>query len=113
MVASGPLTGHLRGDTALHRLDAWTVPECVRLVGAEDWSHTQNKTSSSAKKHSAEIIAEAPSSGSGVLPLTNFGTVQFMSALAGWGCDRDAQPRPYHHGLGGPYEGKAVGPVQR
>jgi hypothetical protein len=48
----------------------------------EGWSHTQNKTSSTAKKHSAEIIAEAPSSGSGVLPLTKFGTVQFMSALA-------------------------------
>ena len=31
---------------------------------------------------SAEVIAEAPSSQSGVLPLANFGTVNFSSAMA-------------------------------
>jgi hypothetical protein len=46
------------------------------------WTHTQNKTYTPAKLHSAEIIAEAPSSSSGVLPLTNFGTVSFSSAMA-------------------------------
>jgi hypothetical protein len=48
----------------------------------QGWTHTQHKTLSSAHKHSAEVIAEAPSSGGGVLPLTNFGTVKFTSALA-------------------------------
>jgi hypothetical protein len=48
----------------------------------QGWSHTQNQTSAIAQKFSAEIIAEAPSSGTGVLPLTNFGTVKFSSAQA-------------------------------
>jgi hypothetical protein len=43
------------------------------------WSHTIHKTHANAKNSSAEVIAEAPSSG-GVLPLTNFGTVQFSNA---------------------------------
>jgi hypothetical protein len=46
------------------------------------WTHTTVKTYTPAKRHSAEIIAEAPSSGTGVLPLTNFGTVAFTSAVA-------------------------------
>jgi peptidase A4-like protein len=41
------------------------------------WSHTVHKTLNSAKRSSAEVIAEAPSSSSGVLPLTDFGTVHF------------------------------------
>jgi hypothetical protein len=45
------------------------------------WSHTVHKTLNSAKNSSAEVIAEAPSSSSGVLPLTNFGTIQFGNAL--------------------------------
>ncbi len=40
-----------------------------------------NKTSSSAQKTSAEWVAEAPSSFSGVLPLTNFGTVNFSGSF--------------------------------
>ena len=44
------------------------------------WSHTVHKTLASAKNSSAEVIAEAPSSSSGILPLTNFGTVQFSNA---------------------------------
>ncbi|MGH3471261.1 MAG: G1 family glutamic endopeptidase [Nocardioidaceae bacterium] len=35
-----------------------------------------------AARSSAEVIAEAPSSSSGVLPLTNFGTVNFGSSMA-------------------------------
>jgi hypothetical protein len=45
------------------------------------WSHTIKKTLASAKRASAEVIAEAPSSSSGILPLTNFGTVHFSNAL--------------------------------
>jgi len=44
------------------------------------WSHTIRKTLTSAKNASAEVIAEAPSSSSGILPLTNFGTVHFSNA---------------------------------
>ena len=44
------------------------------------WSHTIHKTLNSAKNASAEVIAEAPSSSGGILPLTNFGTVQFSNA---------------------------------
>jgi hypothetical protein len=45
------------------------------------WSHTIHKTLAKAKNASAEVIAEAPSSSSGILPLTNFGTAQFSNAL--------------------------------
>ena len=44
------------------------------------WSHTEHKSLGSAKNASAEIIAEAPSSSNGVLPLANFGTMHFTSA---------------------------------
>jgi hypothetical protein len=45
----------------------------------QHWSHTEHK-SLSAKNASAEVIAEAPSTTSGVLPLANFGTVHFSGA---------------------------------
>jgi hypothetical protein len=44
------------------------------------WSHTIHKTLSSAARSSAEVIAEAPSSSGGVLPLANFGTVHFSNS---------------------------------
>ncbi|MGA5823160.1 G1 family glutamic endopeptidase [Kitasatospora sp. NPDC094028] len=44
------------------------------------WSHTVNKSLKSAALASAEVIAEAPSSSSGVLPLSNFGSVSFSGA---------------------------------
>src|SRR5690242_6993596 len=47
----------------------------------QGWSHTVKKTLASATRASAEVIAEAPSSSSGILPLTNFGTVHFSNAL--------------------------------
>ncbi len=46
------------------------------------WTFTTNQSSSSAARGSAEWIAEAPSSISGVLPLANFGTVNFSSCTA-------------------------------
>lgn len=46
------------------------------------WTKTTTKSSSSAAKASAEIIAEAPSSSSGVLPLANFGTASFTGSTA-------------------------------
>jgi hypothetical protein len=44
------------------------------------WSHTVHKTRTGARHSSAEVIAEAPSSTTGVLPLTNFGTAHFSNA---------------------------------
>jgi Peptidase A4 family len=44
------------------------------------WSHTTTARLKSAKLASAEVIAEAPSSSGGVLPLADFGTVGFGSA---------------------------------
>src|SRR5262249_10797410 len=44
------------------------------------WSHTVHKTLRGAANSSAEVIAEAPSSSGGILPLTNFGTVHFSQA---------------------------------
>lgn len=48
----------------------------------QKWSQTVSAKLKSAKLASAEIIAEAPSSSSGVLPLANFGTVSFSGASA-------------------------------
>jgi Peptidase A4 family len=46
------------------------------------WTRTVHATYAPAKLHSAEIIAEAPSSASRVLPLTDFHGVLFSSAKA-------------------------------
>ena len=49
----------------------------------QHWSHTVHKSLRGAKNSSAEVIAEAPSTGGGrVLPLANFGTVHFSGAKA-------------------------------
>lgn len=48
----------------------------------EGWTQTTTATSTTAALASAEVIAEAPSSGAKVLPLADFGTVSFTSALA-------------------------------
>ena len=48
----------------------------------QGWSNTTNARLKSAKLASAEVIAEAPSSSGGVLPLANFGTVSFSGASA-------------------------------
>jgi len=47
----------------------------------QGWTQTTNQTSNTAQLGSAEIIAEAPSSEQGVLPLSDFGTVNFTDAL--------------------------------
>ena len=49
------------------------------LQDGTKWTQTVHASLSSAKLASAEVIAEAPSSGS-VLPLANFGTVNFSGA---------------------------------
>ena len=44
------------------------------------WAHTAHKSLSSARRSSAEVIIEAPSSRHGVLPLADFGTVHISNA---------------------------------
>ncbi len=46
------------------------------------WTGKARKTIASAKRTSAEIIAEAPASGLSILPLANFGTMKFTNSLA-------------------------------
>jgi hypothetical protein len=46
------------------------------------WTKTTTKTQSGLSNASAEVIAEAPSSSSGVLPLADFGTANFTGATA-------------------------------
>jgi hypothetical protein len=48
----------------------------------QKWTNTTNARLKSAKLASAEVIAEAPSSSGGVLPLANFGSVAFSNAKA-------------------------------
>ncbi|WP_441248013.1 G1 family glutamic endopeptidase [Kitasatospora sp. McL0602] len=48
----------------------------------QGWTRAVNKTLRNAALASAEVIAEAPSSSSGPLPLTNFGKVSFSNATA-------------------------------
>jgi hypothetical protein len=48
----------------------------------QGWSKTENKTLSSAKRSSAEVIIEAPccTGSGGILPLADFGTVNFTNS---------------------------------
>jgi len=46
------------------------------------WSHTHTGTLAGAPRSSAEVIVEAPSSSSGILPLANFGTVNITGSMA-------------------------------
>lgn len=48
----------------------------------QNWTYTTTQRLKSAALASAEVIAEAPSSRSGVLPLADFGTVSFANATA-------------------------------
>ena len=60
-----------RGNFSLHLADT-----------TQGWSHTTSAKLRSARLGSAEVIAEAPSSSGGVLPLADFGTVGFSGATA-------------------------------
>jgi Peptidase A4 family len=44
------------------------------------WSENTTATNASLARSSAEIIAEAPSSGSGIYPLADFGTITFTNS---------------------------------
>jgi Peptidase A4 family len=48
----------------------------------QGWTQTITKNQSGLARSSAEVITEAPSSNSGVLPLANFGTVSYSTSSA-------------------------------
>ena len=48
----------------------------------QGWTQTITKTQSGLARSSAEVITEAPSSSSGVLPLANFHTVSYSTSSA-------------------------------
>ena len=52
----------------------------VLTDSTQNWSHTTTGSAPSGLNASAEVIAEAPSSNRGVLPLANFGTMNFTNA---------------------------------
>src|SRR5581483_7791340 len=59
---------------------AFTLPLTDSTQG---WTQNTNQTLNTAQLGSAEVIAEAPSSGNGnVLPLSNFGSVNFTAVSA-------------------------------
>lgn len=61
--------------------------------GTRGWSYTTHQYLKKARLGSAEWIAEAPSSSSGVLPLADFGTVAFSRCYAN-GASISANPSP-------------------
>jgi peptidase A4-like protein len=68
---------HFSGSVTFNGSGHYTL---VLKDTTKGWSHTVHKTLNSAQNSSAEVIAEAPSSSTGVLPLTNFGTVHFSNS---------------------------------
>jgi Peptidase A4 family len=64
----------------------------LRITDSRSGSFTTNQTSRKARLGSAEWIAEAPSSG-GILPLADFGTVNFSSCTAN-GASISSNPNP-------------------
>jgi hypothetical protein len=70
---------HFTGSVTYNGSSSYTL---VLTDSTQGWSHTVHATLSGAADSSAEVIAEAPSSSSGVLPLAHFSSVPFSSATA-------------------------------
>jgi hypothetical protein len=73
-------TGLCRGSVA-----SCLASFMLKITDSTDgWSHTLNKSLSSARGPSAEVIVEAPrcTGAGGILPLANFGTVSFTNSDA-------------------------------
>ena len=63
----------------------FTGTETYTLVltdSTQGWTHTTVKNETGLARSSAEVITEAPSSSSGVLPLADFGTVNYSTSSA-------------------------------
>ncbi len=54
----------------------------VLTDSTQGWTHTTTKSQTGLARSSAEVITEAPSSAGGVLPLADFGTVNYSASAA-------------------------------
>jgi hypothetical protein len=68
---SVPFIGHVQRHRDLH-----AGPDGQH----QDWTQTITENESGLARSSAEVITEAPSSSSGVLPLADFGTVSYSGS---------------------------------
>jgi hypothetical protein len=68
---------HVSASVTFHGADTYTL---VLKDSTRGWSHTVTKNEAGLDRSSAEVITEAPSSASGVLPLADFGAVRFTAA---------------------------------
>ena len=80
---------HFTGSVTFTGIGHYTL---VLKDTTQGWSHTVHKTRTGAQHSSAEVIAEAPSSSSGILPLTNFGTAHFSNAKVNGAAMGSANP---------------------
>jgi hypothetical protein len=101
---------HFSASVTYHGKGHYTL---VLADSTRRWRHAIQATLTGASNSSAEVIAEAPSSALGVLPLADFGTVHFTGASANGYyighfhptkivmTDSSGQPRDSVSGLGG------------
>ena len=68
---------HFTGSVTFNGGSSFTLKLSDTTQG---WNHTVSASLSGAARSSAEVIVEAPSSSSGVLPLADFGTVSISSS---------------------------------
>lgn len=68
---------HFTGSVTYNGGGRFTLRLSDRTKG---WTHVEHKSLPSARRSSAEVIIEAPSSNRGLLPLADFGTVHILSA---------------------------------
>lgn len=71
---------HFTGSVTYHGGGRYTL---VLADVTRGWRRTVRAHLTGAQNASAEAVAEAPSSATGVLPLANFGTARFSNARAG------------------------------
>jgi Peptidase A4 family len=67
---------HISASVTFHGADTYTL---VLRDSTRGWTHTVTKNEPGPDRSSAEVITEAPSSVSGVLPLADFGAVRFTA----------------------------------
>jgi hypothetical protein len=78
-------TNTVRPGDAISASVTFSGTETYTLVlkdSTQGWTQTITKNQTGLDRSSAEVITEAPSSNSGVLPLADFGTVNYGSSTA-------------------------------
>ena len=70
---------HFSASVTFSGTETYTL---VLTDSTQGWTHTTVKNETGLDRSSAEVITEAPSSESGVLPLADFGTVSYSTSTA-------------------------------